>query len=671
MAIPTWQPGVLYQPGDIVLPITMPAPTATEVANGDFSGGTTGWELSGGIGYVSDRGYAGLGCVRLPGSVADGLALNETELVVPTGQTITATCMVEQGASIKGATRGWVEVHWFDGDGLLLRVDKGNEVDDGSGGAWKQSTVTATSPSGAAYARAGIALWSVADHSHPIWADNLRVSGTFAGLPSGLAYKAVQPAAGYSGGTEPAWPPVLEQTVNDNEVVWEAIATTRVVWKAEPLYVSGTTEPEWPTATGGYVRDGTANWRAVSRRVEDPKCPNTKIVAIAASKVFCGDKDIVRYSATVNPLDWSSPEDAGYLATGLQNHGSNPVEAMALYRGNLAVFNAEGFQLWQVDEDPANMALLDALPLGSTHHHALAPVSNDLFMIAGPGVRTLGIAASSTNFQAGDVGMPIDELVEPEVAAAEARGVMPMGLYNPGAGQYWLMFPRYDAPPAVPPAIAGQAPDGVSEFPYDGYAYTLTPGTSPIVRVSVVDGSLPPGLTLDRATGQLPADAVPTAPGTYQFVLRVEDANGLYADLADEILIESGQGAIACDVGASYSGGVSFPSEHLIVLGAGVGRVDLVFEAFDVPDRFEVIYDGATVIDTGYRGTANRQGELDDALAARGLPPEPIIVPGDGIASFYKTAVTPVVATVRVWAPISNTGWNFNLRCPDPTDLNP
>ncbi len=437
MAYPTWQPGTLYQPGDIVVPITAPSPTATAVENGDFSAGAGGWDYTGGASYVSDgHGFGGVGCVRLPGNVATGEALNQTELVVPAGKQITASCMIEQGAAIAGATRGWVEVHWFNGSDTLLRIDKGNEIDNGSGGAWKKSTVTATCPAGAAYCRAGIALWSVADHNHPTWGDALQVQGTFAGLPADLAYKAVQPESGFSDSSEPAWPPVLGQQVVDNEVTWEAISATRVEWTAEPLYVSGDTEPTWPEEEGDYVKDGTVTFRAVSRRVEDPNCPNTKIVAIAASKVFCGDDDIVRYSATVNPLDWSSENNAGYLPTGLQNYGSNPVEAMGLYRGNLIVFNAEAFQLWQVDEDPANMALLDALPMGSTQHHAIAPVSNDLFFLASQGVRTVGIAASSTNFQAGDVGMPIDPLVR-EAMTPDAK---PLALYYPAMGQYWLVF---------------------------------------------------------------------------------------------------------------------------------------------------------------------------------------------------------------------------------------
>lgn len=440
MAIPQWQAGTLYQPGDIVIPITQPSPTATVIVNGDFSSGSTGWTFEDDAEYDASTGYAGNGCVRLPGNVTDGTAVNDTQFVAPTGQSITAACMIQQGAAVAGATRGWAEVRWYDSDDLLIKADKGNVVDSGKGGAWHQSSVTSTCPSGAAYAKAAIALWSVGDHSHSIWGDKLTVSGTFAGLPEGLAYKAVQAESGYSAGTEPEWPPILGQTVVDNDVTWEAIAISRVTWVASPLYVSGSTEPDWPTDIGAYVHDGTINWKAISRRVEDENCPQSKAVVIASSKVFAADDDIIAYSETVNPLNWTTADDAGYLPFGLQLYGANPCMALGLYRGNLAAFNAQGCQLWQVDEDPSLMQRLDALPLGTQYHHALAPVSNDLFLLTNQGVRTVGIAGGTTNLQAGDVGSPIDPLVQEALKTAEANGIEPMALYNPNAGQYWLMF---------------------------------------------------------------------------------------------------------------------------------------------------------------------------------------------------------------------------------------
>jgi hypothetical protein len=317
----------------------------------------------------------------------------------------------------------------------MVSYTQGSMVTDGVA----TSTATSARPAGAAYARAAIGLWSVADHSHSTFGDNLVVSGAANGLPAGLVYRAVQDAPGHTGASEPAWPNILGRRVVDGGVTWEAVAITRVTWSASPLYVSGGSEPVWPTTIGGTVVDGSVTWQAVSRRVEDPNCPNSKVVLIGASKVFAGNGDTVPYSATVAPKDWSSANDAGFLPTGLQNYGANPVAAMGLYRGNLAVFNAEAFQLWQIDEDPSSMSLLDALPIGSTQHRAIAAVGNDLLFLASQGVRSVGIAASSTNFQAGDVGMPIDPLVQAWLADP---AVVPRGLYFPAAGQYWLMFAR-------------------------------------------------------------------------------------------------------------------------------------------------------------------------------------------------------------------------------------
>jgi len=418
-----------------------------------------------------------------------------------------------------------VEVRWYDNSDLQISAERGNVVSDGSRGAWHQSKVTATRPAGAAYARAGIALFSVADHTHHIFGDNLSVAGTFAGLPDGLVYKAVQDESGFSANDEPAWPPILGQQVIDNDVIWEAVASTRVTWEASPLYVSGTTEPTWPTEIGGFVRDGTINWKTVSRRVEDPNCPNTKIVAIAASKVFAGDDDIVRYSATVNPLDWTSPDDAGYLPTGLQNYGSNPVAAMGLYRGNLVVFNSEAFQLWQVDEDPASMALVDALPLGSTQHRSIAPVSNDLFFGSSQGIRSIGIAASSTNYQAGDVGVPIDPLIEPLIRSLSDINKTSLGLFYPAKGQYWFGIASTAPPPPLPPPdITGEPPEGQMGVAYS-YQFVMT-GDFPAFTADEVGGSLPAGLGIS-ASGVL--QGIPLESFNGPITLRVTDARGVSA----------------------------------------------------------------------------------------------------------------------------------------------
>lgn len=427
-SVPQWTAAKQAAKGDLIRPVNLPSPTATAPINGNFTAGNTGWDLEGGAHIVSGK-------LELPGRISDGAAVNQARFVVADGASLTANCLIEQGAAKAGATRGWVEVRWYDKDDVMISYAQGNIVSSDAA----ISTVVSPKPAGASYARAVVALWSVGDHDHVTFADNLTVSGAVNGLPAGLVYRAVQDVVAHTGATEPAWPNILGKRVVDGGVTWEAVAITRVTWIASPLYVSGGSEPAWPTNVGGTVVDGSVTWQAVSRRVEDPNCPNSKVVLIGASKVFAGNGDTVPYSATVAPKDWSSANDAGFLPTGLQNYGANPVAAMGLYRGNLTVFNAEAFQLWQIDEDPASMSLLDALPVGSTQHRAIAAVGNDLLFLASQGVRSVGIAASSTNFQAGDVGMPIDPLVQAWLAQPS---VVPRGLYFPAAGQYWLMFAK-------------------------------------------------------------------------------------------------------------------------------------------------------------------------------------------------------------------------------------
>jgi hypothetical protein len=336
------------------------------------------------------------------------------------------------GVSQGGAA---VRVYWYDEDDMLITASEGNIV-RGGGSAWYASGVTATAPAGAATAKFGFSAFRNSG-SHNILVDACTWDYAFTTPPNGLIFKAVQTNAGFSANTEPTWPTVLGNTVVDNQVTWEAVLTTRVTYEAHAILVSGSSEPTWPTAVGANVPDNTIIWQGVSGVISDTKCPNTTPVAIAASKVFAGDVDIISFSATINPLDWSTTNDAGYLPFGLQTYGSQPVAALGLYRSNLVAFNATGFQMWQVDQDPANMALLDAVPISCTYPRTVQPIGNDLAFLNAKGVRNVSIAGASTNLQADGVGQPIDSLVQPKVKAGTYT---PIGLYWPFAGQYWLLF---------------------------------------------------------------------------------------------------------------------------------------------------------------------------------------------------------------------------------------
>lgn len=139
----------------------------------------------------------------------------------------------------------------------------------------------------------------------------------------------------------------------------------------------------------------------------------------------------------------------------------------------------------------------------------------------------------------------------------------------------------------------------------------------------------------------------------------VQNKKSIQNVAAPDCLVEQ----VACGGESSFSGGQTFPTFLNINLGTSTGVVTLTFDAYGIPDKFEVWFDGNKVIDTGYRGDAFRQAELDAALAERGLPSEPIVGAPFGTATFNKTTTTQT-AQIRVYAPITNTGWITELSCP-------
>lgn len=441
---PQWAPATLYATGAIVVPRTAPASVSAAISNGGFeTGNATGWTLDVGMVVSTEKKYAGtysLKCSGLSGEVA----AEHDPIQVSPGRSITASCMYKQGAADSDHNVAWCMLRWYDQDMTLLREDLGNKIRSGSDGAWNKSTVTAVAPPLSVFVSIGGK--TIRDENEDSYFDQFTWDYATADTPPGLVYRAVQPTIGLSATDEPAWPGVVGQQVVDNEVIWEAMLANQVEWTARPILVSGSTEPEWPTIPGEFVSDGSVSWETVTREITDENCPKSKVVAILASKVFAADEDIVRFCATTNCLDWTSERDAGYLPTGLQQANANNMAVLNQYRKDLVALNASSFQDWQVDPDPESMAIVDQMDgIGSVWQQAAVPVSNELYYLAQLGVRSISVAAGSNSLAAGDVGMPIDPLVQPAIAASKAAGSRVVGTYYPSAGQYWLAFADYPA----------------------------------------------------------------------------------------------------------------------------------------------------------------------------------------------------------------------------------
>lgn len=433
-----WQPGFTYVPGSLARPTGGQAQVQTYPLNNDFQGSPdlTGWTVAGAAGWsvVTDKVYDGTKAAKYIGNGLSSLVNNVRAPVVP-GQSITAFCVISLDHIASKVSAGRILIHWYDVNNALISYSGGATIYQNNAGNWQQSIVTGSAPAGAAFA--SIAISANADASSFVRVDGTGWYYTYAGPPDGLVYKAVQASPGKSASTEPAWPPVLGQTVVDNQVTWEAVLATQIVWTARPVNRSGVAEPVWPAAIGGVVHDGTIDWTVTTPAVYDPKCPQSIQVAIASGKVFAGDKDITRYSVTMNPLDWSTPEDAGFIAHGLQSVQEPNVTCLNVYRGNLAILTASNIQLWKADPDPLAILILDTVEsVGTTYARGGVPVSQDVFFVSQQGIRSISVSASQEAMGEGDIGNPVDTVVR-ELLGADSD---PVAVFFPNLGHSLFFF---------------------------------------------------------------------------------------------------------------------------------------------------------------------------------------------------------------------------------------
>lgn len=149
---------------------------------------------------------------------------------------------------------------------------------------------------------------------------------------------------------------------------------------------------------------------------------------------------------------------------------------------------------------------------------------------------------------------------------------------------------------------------------------------------------------------------------------------------------------IYCDSTVNYTGGVSYPTANRINMGPNVGQVALNYNAYNVPDRFIVIYDSNFVIDTGYRGDSTysygggSRASFNNALNGKLDPITNLTYPNASVTDaapdgypyvnspssgteFFNKETSTTYLDVNVYAPISGTAWRYGIDCP--TDVTP
>lgn len=203
--------------------------------------------------------------------------------------------------------------------------------------------------------------------------------------------------------------------------------------------------------TGGVIHhfyDTLANFVAgTPTRVVDANCPNTNSVVANGSKMYAiGTNALgqayVKYSATENPLDWTSPGDASGtlgLPVGLESPDDDEVQGVGVFRNNLVVFMTNNLQLWKTDPDPAKITLENVIENGyMTFPNTIRGSGNDLLFVNKSGVYSSGQMLYTDAMEQTDVGSPIYDLIF-ALIKAESATYEPKSIHYSGNNQ-WICF---------------------------------------------------------------------------------------------------------------------------------------------------------------------------------------------------------------------------------------
>jgi hypothetical protein len=162
-------------------------------------------------------------------------------------------------------------------------------------------------------------------------------------------------------------------------------------------------------------------------------------------KVYSIVLSLVYFCSINDPMDWDDSEPgnagAGNINFATQDEGSEFLQALEIYQGNLVVFSENNIQVEFVGSDPAANSLLHSLRKTGTRAggSVLAFGNNDVFYLSNTGVRSIRARDSSNAPYVNDVGTLIDTYVLGIMdslggdTVAKAHAVL-----EPREGRYWL-----------------------------------------------------------------------------------------------------------------------------------------------------------------------------------------------------------------------------------------
>ncbi|MEP0266722.1 hypothetical protein [Dokdonia sp.] len=121
--------------------------------------------------------------------------------------------------------------------------------------------------------------------------------------------------------------------------------------------------------------------------------------------------------------------------------------------------------------------------------------------------------------------------------------------------------------------------------------------------------------------------------------------------------------SVPCDQTFNHSGGAG-DFFYFIDFGNETGTAGIDYNAYGVPDRFIIEWNGNIVADSGFVGSSSHNTSLVQAGVSQSDINTGSPSTGSGTLTFNKTQSTPTKAKITVQAPLGGTAWNVQGKCP-------
>jgi hypothetical protein len=157
------------------------------------------------------------------------------------------------------------------------------------------------------------------------------------------------------------------------------------------------------------------------------------------NRMYLGFTNKFALSGAAQPTLWEDQDAGAAVIDYLSQFGNqDTIQGFASLQGRLAVIAGLSVQIWSVDADPSQMALLQTLD----NTGAIAPLSIksigdlDVLYLDKSGVRSLRAKESTLNAYVNDVGTAVDLTIRDALVGYDASGVC--AVVEPTTKQYWV-----------------------------------------------------------------------------------------------------------------------------------------------------------------------------------------------------------------------------------------